>query len=176
DLKGPKTYLQQLALSSTQIGQSFIPDEWKGMRLVKRNFAKGTIFYRWNPSSESLQGRLAVCVHPKALSADHLKSWWIASEYFVQLRQHYPDTSLAVLPRKYWMTGFDTGTCGQNVFETWDEFHERLDDRLKASAERNECLLAGIYSNGPEPHLITCGFIATRLFTDTLERSMIQNN
>lgn len=176
DLKGPKTYLQQLALSSTQIGQKFIPYEWQGMRLVKRNFAKGTIFYRWNPSTESIQERLTVCVHPKALSADHLKSWWIASDHFVHLRQHYPDTMVAVLPRKYWMTGFDTGNCEQNVFETWDEFHDRLADRLKAAAERNECLLAGIYSNGPEPHLITGGFIATRLFTDAAEWLICRNN
>lgn len=44
DLKGPKTFLQQLALSSTELGHASILAEWSSFPLVKRVFAKGTIF------------------------------------------------------------------------------------------------------------------------------------
>lgn len=175
DLKGPKTFLQQLALSSTDLGSQVIPPQVRLPLLVKRVFAKGTVFYRWSPRFESLAERLGRCVQPSALTQEHLKSWWITSKDVRDLRDHFPDIHLALLPRKYWMTGLDTETSDEALFETWDEFFERLPERLKSAQDRNECLLVGLYSAGNARRLLTSGFIASDLFAQAAMTVNTQN-
>ncbi len=168
DLKGPKTFLQQLALSSTELGHASIPAEWRSVPLVKRVFAKGTIFYRWLPREETFEERLRTIVLPRALADDHLKSWWIDPQDLAALRVHYPRTRIALIPRKFWMTGVDVDTCGPDSFESWEEFSSKLDVRLKAAAERKECLYIGLYSDEPNHRLVTAGFVSAPHFTEAI--------
>lgn len=173
DLKGPKTFLQQLALSSTELGRQMIPSDWRELPLVKRVFAKGTIFYRWQPANESLSERLSGCVRPSALASNHLQSWWITPDQVKALREHFPNAQMALIPRKLWMTGLDIDACDESGFESWDVFESRLDGRLDSAAERNECLYAGIYSSGSIRQLISAGFIVTRPFLGACSYSAI---
>jgi len=167
DLKGPKTFLQQLALSSTALGVEAIPKDWQALPLVKRVFAKGTIFYRWNPEVESFAERLEHIVVPHGLAADHLKSWWIHMDDIEALRMRYPHTFPALLPRRCWMTGLYEPQLSASM-ESWSEFVHKLSTRAQHASERKECLHVGLYSDDQQNRLLTSGFIATPHFLKSL--------
>ncbi|MEN9529452.1 MAG: hypothetical protein RI932_1325 [Pseudomonadota bacterium] len=171
DLKGSKTFLQQIALSSTALGIEAIPKDWRQLPLVKRVFAKGTIFYRWHPREESFSQRMEKIIRPYALSADHLKSWWIHMDEVEALREHYPGSLPALLPRRYWMTGLYEPTLSESL-EPWPEFIHKLSTRAAQASDRKECLHVGLYSDAHPRHLLTTGFIATPHFLDAQEKGM----
>ncbi|MEY3901222.1 MAG: hypothetical protein RL189_528 [Pseudomonadota bacterium] len=164
DLKGPKTFLQQLALSSTDLGYAAIPSAWQVHPLVKSVFAKGTIFYRWSVRNESFSERLMHIVQPQALAADHQKSWWVEPDDVRELQAHYPGARVALLPRIYWMTGLPQTAQLSTVTESWNDFNVRLEARLAAASARNECLFIGIYNGEQELTLSAMGFVATPRF------------
>jgi hypothetical protein len=168
DLKGSKTFLQQLPLSSTLLGQSTFPPEWRDLPLVKRCFAKGTLFYFWDPKSSTFAQRLEKLVCPRALSGGHQKSWWIRPEDVAALEEHYRDSTPVILPRRYWMTGLPWSEL-QSSGETWAEFKSKLAARLEAAAERKECLFVGFYKNLNSPQHVDFGFIAAKHFTSALK-------
>lgn len=170
DLKGPKTFLQQLPLSSTDLGYAAIPSPWRAFPLVKGVFAKGTIFYRWSVRHESFSERLQRIVLPQALAEDHQKSWWIEPDDVVELESHYPDSKISILPRTYWMTGRVLDSPQAAAVETWDEFNAKLNFRLGIASARNECLFVGIYSERPKFSLLSLGFIATPHFMKSVEQ------
>jgi hypothetical protein len=163
DLKGPKTFLQQLPLSSTTSGAEAIPGDWRRFPLVKRVFAKGTIFYRWRPEVESFAERLGHIVAPHALSPDHLKSWWINMDDVESLRTRYPESMPALLPRRNWMVGL-CGSVLNEQLESWVEFINKLSTRAAQASERKECLHVGLYSAHSDRRFLTSGFIATPHF------------
>ncbi|MEY4064154.1 MAG: hypothetical protein RIR26_362 [Pseudomonadota bacterium] len=167
DLKGSKTFLQQLPLSSTQLGQQTFPEGWRELPLVKKCFAKGTLFYFWNPAATSFEERLKTVVLPEALSSEHQKSWWIRPEHVDALEEHYPDSIPVILPRRYWMTGLpacELASAGQ----TWAEFKAGLGARLHAASERKECLFLALYKNLQDPRSVQFGFIAAEHFLAAL--------
>lgn len=163
DLKGPKTFLQQLSLSSTLLGQNSIPTPWRELPLVKRVFAKGTIFYSWKPHIETFAERLKHISAPCGLSGEHLKSWWIHPHSVAHLEEHYRNRSIAILPRRYWMTGLPKEAL-PTLLESWSTFREKLELRSKVASERKECLYVAIYSTELVGKLECCGFIATPHF------------
>lgn len=165
DLKGPKTFLQQLSLSSTLLGQNSIPEPWRELPLVKKVFAKGTIFYSWKPHIETFAQRLKRIVTPCGLSGEHLKSWWIHPHSVAHLKEHYRSHSIAILPRRYWMTGLPKDAL-PSMLESWSTFMEKLEVRCKVASERKECLYVAIYSTELAGKLECCGFIVTPHFQD----------
>jgi hypothetical protein len=164
DLKGPKTFLQQLALSSTDLGFAAIPSSWQVLPLVKSVFAKGTIFYRWSVRKENFSERLSRIVLPEALAVDHQKSWWVEPDDVPELQAHYPEACVALLPRTYWMTGLPQTEQLSTTTESWSQFNSQLEYRLSAASARNECLLVGIYGGAQQLSLKAMGFIATPRF------------
>lgn len=170
DLKGRKTFLQQLALSSTELGQKSIPEDWRKWPLLKRVFAKGTIFYRWLPEVEELDEMLASAVLPNSLSDDHLKSWWIAAEDFGALRARFGQFHVAATPRRFWMIGLPVESTPIDSFETFDDFEKNLQHRLVEVSARQECLHVGFYQTGSPASLIDAGFVAGSHFIDALKR------
>lgn len=164
ELKGPKTFLQQLALSSTDLGHGAIPQAWREFPLVKSVFAKGTMFYRWNARKEGFTEKLRKIVMPLALAADHQRSWWVEPDDVAELQAHYPGSRVALLPRTFWMTGLPANAQLSAAGESWRQFNAQLEARLNAASARNECLLIGIYSGVPQLTLSAMGFIATPKF------------
>lgn len=169
DLKGTKTFLQQLPLSSTELGHGVIPESWRALPLVKIVFAKGTIFYQWEPSNESLSDRMAKIISPVGLSQDHLKSWWIRPQSIRALREQFPNVKISVVPRRYWMTGAPSEVLHSQL-EDWDDFMKNLDDRLKSLSVRQECLLMGLHDTQAPFELMQLGFIAAPHFTQALNQ------
>lgn len=164
DLKGPKTFLQQLMLSSTECGQKAIPESWRKYPLIKRVFAKGTVFYRWSPAKETFQNRLKHLTTPHGLAEDHLKSWWIHPAEVAALKEHFSTCRIVVLPRLTWMTGVDCSSVDAHVFETWEQFEAALEQRCLQASARRECLFVGLYSDAEPPKLCSQGFIVTQHF------------
>lgn len=169
DLKGTKTFLQQLPLSSTELGHHSIPAQWSSLPLVKIVFAKGTIFYQWEPSKETFFKRLERIVQPVGLSQDHLKSWWIMPSCIHGLRSQHPDAKLSVIPRRYWMTGIPADLLRSRL-EDWDTFLTRLDDRLNELSARQECLLLGLHQAQAPYEMFELGFIAAPHFIYALSQ------
>lgn len=167
DLKGAKTFLQQLPLSSTQLGHAAIPPSWSPYPLVKNVYAKGTIFYFWDPEQMTFDSRLKSIVPPAGLAQGHLKSWWIRPESLASLKEQAPDVLLSVIPRRYWMTGIPDSDL-ESALERWDEFERSLDDRLTALAARQECLLVGLHKDAYPHPLQQMGFIASPHFLGAL--------
>lgn len=163
DLKGPKMFLQQLGLSSTDLGHKAIPEAWQTKRLIKKVFAKGRIFYRWDPSLESFAERCQKIIHPSSLAIDHLKSWWIFPESLAALRQMYPSHHVAILSRRNWILGVPLRER-ENALEPWDVFAAKYEIRAKAASERKECLYIALYSSAVEPDYDTAGFVVTPHF------------
>jgi hypothetical protein len=170
DLKGRKTFLQQLPLSSTALGQKSIPEDWKNYSLVKRVFAKGTIFYRWSPAVEEFCETLSHVVLPNSLAEDHLKSWWILPEDYGALRPRFGDFRVAATPRRHWMTGLPVESMNADSLESFDEFGKNLLQRLEEASLRQECLHVGFYESGSERRLVESGFIAGRHFIEAMRR------
>ena len=164
DLKGPKMFLQQLNLSSTELGRSVFPDEWIKKKVVKRVFAKGTIFYLWDPEKESFLSRCRSIVHPTSLAEDHQKSWWIFPDSLPALRDIYPDYFVAILPRRYWMTGLPMLELRNESLENWSDFMDRFSARSCAASERRECLYIALYRPDGFPFFETAGFVVTPHF------------
>ena len=163
DLKGPKMFLQQLGLSSTELGRKIFPQNWVAQRVVKRVFAKGTLFYFWDPAKETFEERRRQLVIPTSLASDHLKSWWIYPESIVPLRDVYPNHFVALLPRRYWMTGLPPHQV-KDVAESWDDFMKYFTRRSLAASERKECLYIALYPSPESVDFETAGFVATPHF------------
>ncbi|NBW80406.1 DUF1853 family protein [bacterium] len=169
DLKGRKTFLQQLPLSSTELGQKSIPDDWKKFPLLKRVFAKGTIFYRWTPAVEDFRNTLSRIVIPNSLAVDHLKSWWILPEHFSALRQSFGDFKVAATPRRHWMTGLPVETINSGSLESFEAFGKNLAQRLTEASLRQECLHVGFYEQGKNVRLVEAGFVAGQHFVEAMQ-------
>ena len=168
DLKGTKTFLQKLPLSSTELGHKCIPKPWRDLPLAKIVFAKGTIFYQWEPERESFNKCLANIVSPVGLSPDHLKSWWILPQCVKALREQFPAAKISVVPRRYWMTGLPADLLQSNL-EDWDEFVCNLETRLNILSERQECMLVGLHDRHEPFELMQMGFIAAPHFLRALD-------
>jgi len=163
DLKGPKTFLQQLPLSSTSLGWESIPLAWRSWPLVKRVFAKGTIFYRWDPEREAFADRLKTLELPTGLNPEHQKSWWIMPESLAALRERYSRSKIAIVPRRFWMTGL-IPFAGAESLENWNTFIANFALRAKLASEKKECLFVGIYDPTGKAQVQCFGFIATPHF------------
>lgn len=169
DLKGSKTFLQQLPLSSTALGFAALPPAWQEESLVKKVFAKGTIFYHWIPQNETWLSRLHSVVTPRGINPEHLKSWWIDPSDVQHLQEHFPGTGLALIPRRYWMTGLPEDDFLEGKIESWSAFRSHMQTRSQLASERQECLFVGVYSLRERFQLISMGFIVTGHFQNALK-------
>lgn len=170
DLKGTKTFLQQLPLSSTELGFRAIPDRWSTFSLVKVVFAKGTIFYLWQPQQESFEERVSRIVAPIGLAPDHLKSWWIMPDSVHALRDRFPESKISVLPRRYWMTGLPNSLLEERL-ESWDEFLLCLESRLIELSGRRECMFLSLHAPQSPFTLQQMGFVASPHFVQAVRES-----
>lgn len=169
DIKGTKTFLQQLPLSTTAQGHSalalvlaahgFAPSH--PLRL--RAFTKGTVFYRWAPKlSVSPPEAWRASVLPEGLSAEHSKGWWVEPAHAAALASVFSNALVAPLPRLRWLGGVSKKEALQ-YGEPWDFFLAALPQRLQEIQGRGECLLASLH----EPHSgleLSRGFFATPRF------------
>ncbi|MCA2962100.1 MAG: DUF1853 family protein [Silvanigrellales bacterium] len=183
DLKGTKTFLQQLPLSSTPRGREVLRGALVScgvsptLPLHMRAFTKGTVFYRWPAPWTRAQGHAQTTlsaspfspneawrasVVPKGLAPNHAKRWWIAPADAPALRNAFPDALLAPLPRLRWLGGVSPKQAVVHA-ETWEVFLGSLAGRLEDLQGRSECLLASVHEprEGKE---ISRGFFATPRF------------
>jgi hypothetical protein len=137
--------------------------------LAKIAFAKGTIFYRWQPESEGFSDRLKQIVSPIGLSPDHLKSWWILPQSVKALRDQFPDVKISVVPRRYWMTGLPSAELEPRL-EDWNTFILNLEERLSNLSARQECLLVGLHAKHSPFDLGALGFIAAPHFISAMSK------
>lgn len=182
DLKGTKTFLQQLPLSSTQAGRAVLERALEAhgasphLPVRMRAFTKGTVFYRWPApippaeprASPHVSARLApqdawkASLRPDGLAPGHAKSWWVAPTDAPLLCDAFPEARLVALPRLRWLGGVSPEKALLQG-ESWDAFLAALPTRLEALEARSECLLVGVHDpvDGRER---ARGFIATPRF------------
>ena len=124
DIKGPKTFLQQLTLSLNPLGHAAIPEITTSEGVVAQPFSQGFLFRHYKDHPLPPRG-----INPKILSG----VWCRWSEWDA-LRESLPECNLSILPRLSWLHG-----CEQQM--TWKEAKERSQLELKIREEKKECFL-----------------------------------
>jgi hypothetical protein len=165
DLKGPKTFLQQLPLSATEeaVGAILKVFPWSHGRVhARRAFAKGTIFYRLDSPGRLPWEAWKDGVPPRGLPQGHGKGWWVDESRLSLVREALPDATVTVLPRLRWMGGLAKGEA-LRAGVPWEFFLERLPALLESAQSRNECPFLAFHDAATGAEL-TRGFIATPRF------------